>query len=233
MFLLDRVRPTVLVMTGAGAAVSLLAIRKLAESTVDTEAQIVTVATALIGTLLALGRDIITGESKELNTGFFARFRPTISIITIMSAIVAKFAMDKLADPDYTVTVAMAFSIAVVSLGRDIVASESTDSNESETKEIRETREKPVPQQNDQQQSKERKQGRITNLPFERDFGFIESNDGGEKLFFHETWVADEKFRDLQLNDVVEYTPQTNMKDGRPIALKVTLINSELDEEEE
>lgn len=139
MPLIERVRPTVVVMMGAGAIVAYKAIQKLAEIEGETQAQVVTVATALIGSLLALGRDIIDGENKETGLSFWERLRPTISIIAIVGAVVACHSMQMLNEPDYVVTVAMAFSIAVISLGRDIVASDGKEETPSDLKQSRQS----------------------------------------------------------------------------------------------
>lgn len=66
-----------------------------------------------------------------------------------------------------------------------------------------------------------REQGYIANLPFGREFGFIESDFGGERMFFHQSWVEGCSFNDLQPGDRVEFTPDTNPRDGRPVAIRV------------
>ena len=68
-----------------------------------------------------------------------------------------------------------------------------------------------------------RAQGWVANIPYGRDFGFIEPADGGERLFFHQTWVVGAAFSELQQGDRVEYTPESNPRDGRPVARRVTL----------
>ena len=68
-----------------------------------------------------------------------------------------------------------------------------------------------------------RAQGWVANLPYGRDFGFIEPADGGERLFFHQTWVVGSAFSELQQGDRVEYTPESNPRDGRPVARRVML----------
>lgn len=68
-----------------------------------------------------------------------------------------------------------------------------------------------------------RAQGWVANIPYGRDFGFIEPADGGERLFFHQTWVVGSAFSELQQGDRVEYTPESNPRDGRPVARRVTL----------
>ena len=68
-----------------------------------------------------------------------------------------------------------------------------------------------------------RSQGWVANIPYGRDFGFIEPADGGERLFFHQSWVAGCAFSELQQGDRVEYTPESNPRDGRPVARHVTL----------
>ena len=64
--------------------------------------------------------------------------------------------------------------------------------------------------------------GHIANLPYGREFGFIEADTGGERLFFHQSWVEGCFFTDLQPGDRVEYTPDSNPRDGRPVAMHVT-----------
>ena len=66
-----------------------------------------------------------------------------------------------------------------------------------------------------------REQGYIANLPFGREFGFIESDFGGERMFFHQSWVEGCSFNDLQPGDRVEFTPDANPRDGRPVAIRV------------
>ena len=68
-----------------------------------------------------------------------------------------------------------------------------------------------------------RAQGWVANIPYGRDFGFIEPADGGERLFFHQTWVVGAAFSELQQGDRVEYTPESNPRDGRPVARQVML----------
>ena len=63
--------------------------------------------------------------------------------------------------------------------------------------------------------------GYIANMPIGREFGFIESDSGGERLFFHQSWVEGSEFRDLQPGDRVQYTPDANPRDGRPVAMRV------------
>lgn len=63
--------------------------------------------------------------------------------------------------------------------------------------------------------------GHIANLPYGREFGFIEADSGGERLFFHQTWVEGCSFSDLQPGDRVEFTPDSNPRDGRPVAMHV------------
>lgn len=82
-----------------------------------------------------------------------------------------------------------------------------------------------------------RAQGWVANIPYGRDFGFIEPADGGERLFFHQTWVVGCAFSELQQGDRVEYTPESNPRDGRPVARRVALpvpapATEEADEEE-
>ena len=66
-----------------------------------------------------------------------------------------------------------------------------------------------------------RETGYIANMPFERDFGFIEADAGGERLFFHQTWVEGCSFSELQPGDRVQFTPDSNPRDGRPVAMRV------------
>ena len=66
-----------------------------------------------------------------------------------------------------------------------------------------------------------RETGYIANLPYGREFGFIESDVGGERMFFHQTWVEGCDFSELQPGDRVEFTPDTNPRDGRPVAIRV------------
>ena len=66
-----------------------------------------------------------------------------------------------------------------------------------------------------------REMGYIANLPYGREFGFIESDKGGERMFFHQTWVEGCNFCELQRGDRVEYTPDTNPRDGRPVAVRI------------
>ena len=66
-----------------------------------------------------------------------------------------------------------------------------------------------------------RAMGTIANLPFGREFGFIEADTGGDRLFFHQTWVEGCHFNDLQPGDRVEFTPDSNPRDGRPVAMHV------------
>lgn len=66
-----------------------------------------------------------------------------------------------------------------------------------------------------------REQGYIANMPYGREFGFIESDFGGERMFFHQSWVEGCSFSDLQPGDRVEFTPDTNPRDGRPVAIRV------------
>ena len=80
-----------------------------------------------------------------------------------------------------------------------------------------------------------RELGYIANMPIGREFGFIESDSGGERLFFHQSWVEGCDFRDLQPGDRVQYTPDSNPRDGRPVAMRVVRQTDEqpLDVEEE
>ena len=64
--------------------------------------------------------------------------------------------------------------------------------------------------------------GHVANLPYGREFGFIEADAGGERLFFHQSWVEGCYFNDLQPGDRVEFTPDSNPRDGRPVAMHVT-----------
>lgn len=64
--------------------------------------------------------------------------------------------------------------------------------------------------------------GYIANLPYGREFGFIEADAGGERLFFHQSWVEGCCFGDLQPGDRVEFTPDSNPRDGRPVAMHVS-----------
>ena len=66
-----------------------------------------------------------------------------------------------------------------------------------------------------------REQGYIANMPIGREFGFIESDFGGERMFFHQSWVEGCSFNDLQPGDRVEFTPDANPRDGRPVAMRV------------
>ena len=67
----------------------------------------------------------------------------------------------------------------------------------------------------------ERTMGHIANLPYGREFGFIESDAGGERLFFHQSWVEGCSFGELMPGDRVEFTPDSNPRDGRPVAMRV------------
>ena len=75
-----------------------------------------------------------------------------------------------------------------------------------------------------------RAMGTIANLPFGREFGFIEADTGGDRLFFHQTWVEGGHFNDLQPGDRVEFTPDSNPRDGRPVAMHVTRAMESEDE---
>ena len=66
-----------------------------------------------------------------------------------------------------------------------------------------------------------RELGYIANMPFGREFGFIEADAGGERLFFHQTWVEGCSFSELQPGDRVQFTPDSNPRDGRPVAMRV------------
>ena len=66
-----------------------------------------------------------------------------------------------------------------------------------------------------------RELGYVANMPFGREFGFIEADAGGERLFFHQTWVEGCSFNDLQPGDRVQFTPDSNPRDGRPVAMRV------------
>ena len=83
-----------------------------------------------------------------------------------------------------------------------------------------------------------RAQGWVANIPYGRDFGFIEPVDGDERLFFHQTWVVGCSFSELQQGDRVEFTLESNPRDGRPVARRVTrpppmMADPELEEEDE
>ena len=67
-----------------------------------------------------------------------------------------------------------------------------------------------------------RVQGWVANLPYGREFGFIEPMHGGERLFFHQSWVVGCSFSELQQGDEVKYTLDANPRDGRPVARHVT-----------
>ena len=67
-----------------------------------------------------------------------------------------------------------------------------------------------------------RVQGWVANLPYGREFGFIEPMHGGERLFFHQSWVVGCSFNELQQGDEVRYTLDANPRDGRPVAKRVT-----------
>ena len=84
-------------------------------------------------------------------------------------------------------------------------------------------REAPAFRTNEPAPDAVRAQGWVANLPYGRDFGFIEPADGGERLFFHQTWVVGSAFSELQQGDRVEYTPESNPRDGRPVARRVML----------
>ena len=66
-----------------------------------------------------------------------------------------------------------------------------------------------------------RELGYIANMPFGREFGFIEADAGGERLFFHQSWVEGCSFGELQPGDRVQFTPDSNPRDGRPVAMRV------------
>ena len=66
-----------------------------------------------------------------------------------------------------------------------------------------------------------RELGYIANMPIGREFGFIEADAGGERLFFHQSWVEGSAFQDLQPGDRVQFTPDANPRDGRPVAMRV------------
>ena len=81
-----------------------------------------------------------------------------------------------------------------------------------------------------------RAQGWVANIPYGRDFAFIEPVDGGERLFFHQTWVVGCSFSELQQGDRVEFTRESNPRDGRPVARRVTRpppVMQDPDEEDE
>ena len=83
--------------------------------------------------------------------------------------------------------------------------------------------------------SEQRAQGWVANIPYGREFGFIEPANGAERLFFHQTWVVNCSFAELQQGDRVEFTPEANPRDGRPVARRVTRLPPmpDVDEEEE
>lgn len=66
--------------------------------------------------------------------------------------------------------------------------------------------------------------GVIGSMPFGREFGFVEPDDGGENLFFHQTWVENCPFHELRPGDRVEYTPEANPNTGRPVAMRVVRL---------
>ena len=81
---------------------------------------------------------------------------------------------------------------------------------------------RPAAAYSERSESGPRTLGHIANLPYGREFGFIEADTGGERLFFHQTWVEGCSFGDLQPGDRVEFTPDSNPRDGRPVAMHVT-----------
>ena len=63
--------------------------------------------------------------------------------------------------------------------------------------------------------------GFIDNLVFEKGFGFIRPDSGGENLFFHASDVEGCDFAELRLLDKVRFVVTPNPKDGRPAARRV------------
>lgn len=67
-------------------------------------------------------------------------------------------------------------------------------------------------------------QGTVVNLPYDKPFGFIEPDSGGDNLFFHSSTVAGGEFSSLARGDRVTFTRGANPRDGRPIATEVRVI---------
>ena len=67
-----------------------------------------------------------------------------------------------------------------------------------------------------------RLQGTVVSLPYDKSYGFIEPDSGGDNRFFHSSAVTGGEFSDLAIGDRITFTPGTNPKDGRPIATEVS-----------
>ena len=67
-----------------------------------------------------------------------------------------------------------------------------------------------------------RLQGTVVSLPYDKSYGFIRPDSGGDNRFFHSSEVMDGGFSALTHGDRVTFTPATNWRDGRPIATEVS-----------
>ena len=65
-------------------------------------------------------------------------------------------------------------------------------------------------------------QGTVVSLPYDKPYGFIRSDLGGDNLFFHSSAVTGGEFSELENGDRVTFTPGANPRDGRPIATEVS-----------
>ena len=66
--------------------------------------------------------------------------------------------------------------------------------------------------------------GVIDNLVYDKGFGFIRPESGGDNYFFHASDVELCEFADLRLEDAVRFVVAPNPKDGRPAARRVTRL---------
>ena len=64
--------------------------------------------------------------------------------------------------------------------------------------------------------------GVINNVIYDKGFGFIRPERGGENLFFHANDVEGCEFAELQAQDPVRFVVSSNPRDGRPHATRVS-----------
>ena len=64
--------------------------------------------------------------------------------------------------------------------------------------------------------------GVINNVIYDKGFGFIRPDRGGENVFFHANDVEGCEFAELQAQDPVRFVVSSNPRDGRPHATRVS-----------
>ena len=111
--------------------------------------------------------------------------------------------------------------VAVETAGDDASGTDGNESSNEERGYLPGPAHQPMPLGVTDAEDAARELGHVANIPYGRDFGFIDADAGGERLFFYHAWVEGSLFSDLQVGDRVAFTPDSNPRDGRPVARRV------------